>query len=158
MTIANSFRTSVMPEWVDYNGHMRDAFYSLVFSYAVDSLMDLVGMDEAYRTRTSGTLYVLEFHKHFLGEVKEGAPLLVENRILATDAKRIHLHQTMTSGRLLSAVCESMQLHVSQAAGPRAAAMPDDIRERLKSLTMREGDIPALSHRAREMGMSGRKS
>jgi acyl-CoA thioesterase FadM len=32
--------TQVQPDWVDYNGHLRDAFYLLIFSYATDALMD----------------------------------------------------------------------------------------------------------------------
>ncbi|EEE35651.1 conserved hypothetical protein [Rhodobacteraceae bacterium KLH11] len=28
------------PEWIDYNGHMQDAYYGLVFSYAVDAMQD----------------------------------------------------------------------------------------------------------------------
>lgn len=34
-----TYETPVLPEWVDYNGHLRDAFYLLVFSYATDALM-----------------------------------------------------------------------------------------------------------------------
>jgi acyl-CoA thioester hydrolase len=30
----------VLPEWTDYNGHLRDAYYLLVFSMATDALMD----------------------------------------------------------------------------------------------------------------------
>ena len=32
--------TQIHPDWVDYNGHLRDAFYLLIFSYATDALMD----------------------------------------------------------------------------------------------------------------------
>jgi acyl-CoA thioesterase FadM len=32
--------TSVLPDWVDYNGHMNDTYYVLVFSQATDAFMD----------------------------------------------------------------------------------------------------------------------
>ena len=70
-----SFQTTVKPEWIDYNGHMQDAFYGLVFSYAVDALQDDVGFDRKYREETGNTIYLVEEHKFFLNEVKEGDDL-----------------------------------------------------------------------------------
>lgn len=63
---------TVLPEWIDYNGHMQDAYYGLVFSQAVDALQDDVGFDQAYRQKTGCTIYLLEEHKFFLSEVKKG--------------------------------------------------------------------------------------
>ena len=34
-------RTAVAPEWVDYNGHLRDAYYLLIFSHATGCTMPL---------------------------------------------------------------------------------------------------------------------
>ncbi len=30
------YHDTVRAEWVDYNGHLRDAFYMLIFSFATD--------------------------------------------------------------------------------------------------------------------------
>ena len=46
------YRTALAPEWIDYNGHLRDAYYGLIASYACDALMDRLHMDAAYRERT----------------------------------------------------------------------------------------------------------
>ena len=54
------YRAKIQPEWSDYNGHLRDAYYGLVLSYAIDDVMDHVGLDAAYRERTRCTLYTLE--------------------------------------------------------------------------------------------------
>ncbi len=35
MTMTFRYQTTVRPEWIDYNRHMQDAYYGLVFSYAV---------------------------------------------------------------------------------------------------------------------------
>ena len=43
------YRDVVRPEWVDYNGHLRDAFYLLIFSFATDALLDRIGLDDAAR-------------------------------------------------------------------------------------------------------------
>ena len=63
------FEGVVLPEWVDYNGHLRDAFYSLLFSYGVDGLMDRIGLDAAGREALSHSLFTLEAHIHYLREV-----------------------------------------------------------------------------------------
>ncbi len=56
MTEIFRFQTTVRPEWIDYNGHMQDAYYGLIFSYAVDGFQDAVGFDRAYRERTGCTV------------------------------------------------------------------------------------------------------
>ena len=54
------YRAQLQREWIDYNGHVRDAYYGLVLSYAIDDVMDHLGLDAAYRERTRCTLYTLE--------------------------------------------------------------------------------------------------
>jgi len=39
------YATAVLPEWIDYNGHLRDAYYALIVSLATDALMDRIGLD-----------------------------------------------------------------------------------------------------------------
>ena len=75
------YSTAVLPEWIDYNGHLRDAYYGLVLSYACDELMDYLGMDAAYRQQTHCTLYTLEEHLHFLHEVKGSDTIGVSVRL-----------------------------------------------------------------------------
>ncbi|MBT2341238.1 MULTISPECIES: thioesterase family protein, partial [Pseudomonas] len=38
MPTLTTYQTHIRPEWVDYNGHLRDAYYLLIFSYATDVL------------------------------------------------------------------------------------------------------------------------
>ena len=66
------YRTAVKPEWLDYNGHMNEAYYVLVFSDATDAFMDYTGQDDAFRKRTGHTIYTLETHVMYLLEVGEG--------------------------------------------------------------------------------------
>src|SRR5262249_2110436 len=56
------YQTTILPDWIDYNGHLRDAYYALIVSQASDALMDRVGLDAPYRTRTRCTLYTVEMH------------------------------------------------------------------------------------------------
>ena len=48
--MAFTYHTNVHSDWIDYNGHMQDAYYGLVFSHGVDALQDEVmqSMREQY--------------------------------------------------------------------------------------------------------------
>jgi len=82
------YRDTVKPEWVDYNGHLRDAFYMLIFSLSTDAFMDRIGLDDVARTSRGRSLFTLEAHINYLHEIKEGAAVRVEASVLAFDAKR----------------------------------------------------------------------
>jgi acyl-CoA thioester hydrolase len=118
----------VRPEWVDYNGHLSEAYYILVFGYASDALLDLVGMDAAYRERTATSLYTVEAHVCYLAEVGEGAPLHVTTRIVDVDRKRVHVFHELFRGRggERLATSELVMLHVDTEEG-RAAPMTDEL-------------------------------
>ena len=85
------YRTAVAPEWIDYNGHLRDAYYVLVLSVALDSLMDRLGIDAPYRARSRCTLYSLEMHMHWLHEVSRSEQLEIRALLLDADRKRLHV-------------------------------------------------------------------
>lgn len=131
------YRAQIQPEWIDFNGHVRDAYYSLAASYAIDEIMDHLGMDAAYRERTHCTLYTLEFHIHYLREVKGSDDLSVTSAVLDCDRKRIHLACRLDCTRLgpeAAATADCMLLHVHQGETVRAAPFPEDIAARLAAL------------------------
>ncbi len=130
------YRATIEPEWIDYNGHLRDAYYGLVASYAVDEVMDYLGIDAAYRARTHCTLYTLEVHLHYLHEVKSSDDLNVTTTILDFDRKRIHAGCRFTCPRVAGAVAtaEMMLLHVHQGEKPTSAPFPDDVTRKLECL------------------------
>ena len=146
------YETSVHPDWIDYNGHMRDAYYGLVFSMASDAFLDSVGVTHDYRSKTGGTVYLLECHTYYLDEVRVGAPLGVDVRVLDVDAKRFLVHMTMLSDDKIRAVNERMELHVQQLPEPHSEAMPEDIRSKLEALVLAEPEVESLPQRSRMMG------
>ena len=155
------YRTEVAPEWIDYNGHLRDAYYSLIVSLATDALMDRVGLDAAYRERTRCTLYTLEMHMHFLREVKKTDVVDVSVRILGTDRKRIHAALDMRCGRYPDpvATAEIMLLHVHQGDEPKARAFPPEVIEALARVAEEDaagtGDAAAGPAGAAAAGSAG---
>ena len=146
-----TFDTTVHPDWIDYNGHMRDAYYGLVFSYAGVSLQEQIGINDDYRSQHQCTVYLLEDHKFFLREIHEGAALQVEMRVLDVDAKRYHLHLQMISNNQVVAVCEFMELHVAQTPKPHGAPMPEHILRQLQNAKISETERAALPQRSRQL-------
>lgn len=137
------YRDRVRAEWVDYNGHMSEAFYVLVFGFATDAFYDLIGLDDDYRRRESRSVYTLESHIFYLNEIGEGEELVVRSQVLGHDARRVRLFHAMhhgERGRVL-ATSELMLLHVD-TAGPRAAPFEDAIRARLDRIAAAHAELP----------------
>jgi acyl-CoA thioester hydrolase len=126
-----------LPEWVDYNGHLRDGFYLVLFSYGVDGFMDQIGLDAAGRKSLGHSLFTLEAHLNFLHEVKLGSRLEVRTQVLGIDAKRVHLGLGLyqeDQDKLLS-FCEQMQLNVDMA-GPTATPFAPSVAALLQPLAL----------------------
>jgi acyl-CoA thioester hydrolase len=149
------YGATIEPAWIDYNGHLRDAYYGLILSYATDAMMDHVGLDAAYRERTRCTLYTLETHLHYLREIKSTDVLSVTTSVLAADRKRIHVGCTFLCPRLTepAAVAEALLLHVHQGERVTATAFPADIEQRLAGLTLDAGRLAAFGPDSRKIGL-----
>ena len=130
------YRTAIAPEWIDYNGHVRDAYYGLIASYALDSLMDDLGMDAQYREQTACTLYTVELHTHYLREIGAHDTVEVKVRILGADEKRIHaaLELLCDGSPEAAATCEVMLLHIRQTPTPRTAPFPERVATAIAEL------------------------
>jgi acyl-CoA thioester hydrolase len=131
-----AFHATLKPDWIDYNGHLRDAYYVVALSSAVDEVMDQLGLDAAYRERTHCTLYTLELHIHYLHEIKATDELRVATSVLDCDAKRIHAACDFLCPRIEgpAASADLMLMHVHQGEKPASASFPPEIAARLESL------------------------
>ena len=129
-------RWTVQPDWVDYNGHLNDAFYAVVFSRSVDALMDCLGLDAAGRAATGHTIYTAALLIRYLREVKEGEPLDVDVQVLESDAKRLRVWLTMRHGTEGHIVSTSEQLLLSiDSSGPRTSPWPAAVGHAIAVLT-----------------------
>jgi acyl-CoA thioester hydrolase len=148
------YDTAILPDWIDYNGHLRDAYYGLIFSQSTDALMDRIGLDAAYRARTGCTLYTVEMHLHYLQEVKAADTVQVQLRILGLDAKRIHvaLELVRTGKPGVAAAAEVMLLHVRQhEGGVSTAPFPVEIAAALDALKAQSADLAGAAPGSRHM-------
>lgn len=146
---------SVLPEWIDYNGHMMDGYYAVAFSSAVDAFMDQVGLDEAYRAQTHGTIYTAEMHIVYLRELKAGTPIRLVGQLLGHDAKRLHLFLELRHDAqdFLAATAEVMLLHVDQDLG-RVVPMPEPVLARLAALMSAHAQSPVPAQVGRKISLT----
>ena len=151
----STYRSEVLPAWVDYNGHLRDAYYLLLFSLATDALMDQLGLDEAGRAATGHSLYTLECHLNFVQEVKLGQQVEVRTQILGHDQKRLHLcHSLHLLGEAsMLAASEQMLLNVATALG-RAAPFAALVQTRVEALALAHQGLPAPRFAGRAISLS----
>ncbi|UXY53472.1 thioesterase family protein [Pseudomonas tohonis] len=149
-----TYSTLIPAEWVDYNGHLRDAFYLLIFSYATDALMARIGLDEAGRASTGHTLYTLECHLNYLAEVKLGARVEVRTQVLASDAKRLHIHHGLyyPGGDELLAASEQMLMNVDSESA-RSAPFAEAVAGCVAGLVEAHRQLPLPVHVARVIGL-----
>ena len=149
------YQTQVRAEWVDYNGHLRDAFYLLIFSEAVDALMDKIGLDAAGRAASGHSLFTLEVHLNYLHEVKLGEQVEVRVQILGHDKKRLHLYLSLyrAGSDEAVAVSEQMLLHV-EMAGPRSAAFAPGTLARIEGLVVAQGELPKPQYAGRAIALA----
>jgi acyl-CoA thioester hydrolase len=135
-------RTVVRPEWVDYNGHMSEWCYLLVFGDNADAFFRFIGIDEDYRA-AGHSLYTVETHLHHRREVSEGAPLALTLQLLDHDHKRVHIFHEMRHGDTgtLLATAEQMLVHVDIEAG-RSATIPDHLGKRLDAIQRAHARLP----------------
>lgn len=147
------FRTPIAPEWIDYNGHVRDAYCDLIASHAVDSLMDHLGIDARYREQTSCTLYTVEMHAHYLREIGPRDTVEVRVRILGADHKRIHaaLELNCDGSGETAASCEVMLLHIRQSPTPGTAPFPEKIAAAIAELRHATAAMPAAGPGSRRI-------
>ena len=67
-------RSTVLPEWVDWNGHMNVAYYVLAFDQASGTFMRNMGLGRHYVEGKHGMTFVLETHVTYDREMRGGAP------------------------------------------------------------------------------------
>jgi acyl-CoA thioester hydrolase len=144
---------TVPAEWVDYNGHMNDAYYFVAFTEATEAFLDHVGLGEAYRDSSGCGIYTVESHMCFKASVRRGEPINYRSQLLGFDAKRLHIfHQIMTSDGAEAATNELMFLHV-ELAGERVTAIPPERLTVVSALRAEHAALPVPDQAGRRIAM-----
>ena len=142
----------VMPEWIDYNGHMTEFRYGQVFSDATDEVIKAGGFDDAYLAK-GFSFYTVETHIRYLGEMALGDSFSTTSYILHFDGKKLHLCQEMynAAGDMV-ATGEHMLLHVDSTKGASTMALAP-VKEGLARLAEAQAGLPMPDYCGRAIGI-----
>src|SRR5262249_40688038 len=137
------YRGEVLPEWIDLNGHLNLAYYTVLFDYATDLLFDALGLGREYRELTRNGTFVAATHNLYERELLVGERVRVATQILEVDDKRLHLAHEMfrldTGER--AAMQELLYLHVSLLAR-RVSPFPPDQKARVDAAATAHPALP----------------
>jgi len=151
-------REVAQPGWVDYNNHLNDAYYLVIFSHATDTMMDQIGLDAAGRERSKHSLFTAELHLNYLKEVKGGAEVRVETTILGHDAKRLHIFHTMYVGDGADPVATNEQMQLSMdMTGPKVAPFQPDVLSRVEAIAAEHAKFPRPAQAGRSIALPPKK-
>jgi carnitine 3-dehydrogenase len=143
-------RMTVLPGWIDYNGHMTESRYLFACSETTDAFLRHIGADIAY-VGTGFSYYTAETHIMHLGEAKLGDPLTGTVQVLHADEKRLHVFVRILKDGQAVATLEQMLLHVDMAAG-KAAPAPEAILSRLMPIARAHAALPRPEAAGRHVG------
>ncbi|MFT2098034.1 thioesterase family protein [Marinomonas sp. 2405UD66-6] len=120
------FESEVLPEWIDYNGHMNDAYYVVAFSQGIEGFMKYIDLHDSFREEYDVSIYTLQSMVTYLKEVSEEENIVIKGQLLESDAKKLRLFLTMyhatTHDEL--ATMETLLLHMDMKNHRPAPFLP----------------------------------
>jgi len=115
----------VPAEWIDYNGHMNVAYYTMAFDNALDVILERdLKIGATYVETDKMGPYVIQNHITYISEMLEGESFMIDLQILDADQKRIHIFMRMFKADELIATSEQMMMNVDLTTR-RSAPYPD---------------------------------
>ena len=148
----------VLPEWVDYNGHMNVAYYLLNFDRALDVMYDQIDIGIDYKRRTSNSTFTLQCLINYSRELLEGAPLSYTFQLLDYDKKRMHFFGRMFHAEedYMAATLEWLAIHVNLETR-RAADMEAETLAAFAELSEAHAGLPQPPEAGRAIGIAREK-
>ncbi|NBU84593.1 MAG: carnitine 3-dehydrogenase, partial [Sphingomonadaceae bacterium] len=145
--------TPVQPEWIDYNEHLTEYCYLKLFGDATDVVLAKIGAGLDY-VAAGYSWYTVETHIRHLGQARLGEPIEVRTRVLAADAKRLHLFHEMVSLRqdAVIATAEHMLVHVD-AKAEKSAPAPQEMQDKAQALVADQSPLPLPEAMGRQIRM-----
>ena len=147
---------TVVPEWIDYNGHMNVAYYIKAFELGIDAYKAVVGMTLDYIEREGRSTVALESHITYQQEAHLGEALRIETRILDCDGKRVHVYQEICRDSSLLATQETLAISFDTRAR-RTSPFEAVIAENYRRLVEAQASLPRPAWVGRAISITARK-
>ncbi len=105
----------VIKDWIDYNGHMNVAYYTLAFDNALDEFLEkILYIGPTFVKKEKQGPYSLQANYHYLEELKLMDKFFSKIYLIDSDKKKMHLILEMINYNTNKqvAVCETLLLNV----------------------------------------------
>ena len=124
----------MLGEWIDYNGHMNVAYYTLAFDKALDFFFeDVLNIGPSFVEKNKEGPFALKASYNYFSELLESESFFVDISILDFDSKRVHVFGEMRKDKSLelSAVFETVLMNMDLSAR-KVKQYPDRVLELFK--------------------------
>jgi acyl-CoA thioester hydrolase len=135
---------TVLPEQIDYNGHMNVVHYRAAFDLSTDGLFAHLGLGpDDYTARTGATLMVVEEHTRYHAELAEGEGWRILARLVGHSARKLHYLLVMEhlARGVVAATHEELALHVD-LADRRSTPLPPAALAAAEALEAAQAHLP----------------
>ena len=132
--LSSPYRTksqTVLSEWIDYNGHMNVAYYTLAFDKALDFFFeDVLDIGPSFVEKNKEGPFALKASYNYFNELLEEECFFVDISIIDFDAKRVHVFGEMRKDKSLelSAIFETVLMNMDLSAR-KVKQYPDRVLE-----------------------------
>ena len=106
---------NVKKEWIDYNGHMNVAYYTLAFDKTFDIFLEnILEIGPTFVEKENQGPYSIQANYHYLDELILSDKFFSKVYLIDSDKKKIHLVLEMINFKTkhLVAVCETLLINV----------------------------------------------
>ncbi len=148
------WREAIRKEWIDYNGHMNVAYYTLILDHAADALYERIGLGPDYLEHSNCSTFAVEAHITYDRELMEGDEAFCTGRVVGFDEKRIHHYYEMYHGTegFLASTGEFMTLHVDLSTR-KVSPWPDDLRQAISGMYEQQAGLAVPKPVGRALGI-----
>ncbi|MDP6969277.1 MAG: thioesterase family protein [Gammaproteobacteria bacterium] len=146
--------TTVIKDWIDYNGHLNEAYYLVIFSQATDATQHHMGMTLESIKTTGYTLFTVATQLRYLQEIGLGKAVYVTTQLLQHDSKRLRIFHTMYNAQnepLATAEKLFLSYNLQQK---KVVDFHHDFASKLTQWQQQQGDMPVPTAAGRGISLT----
>ena len=146
---------TVLPEWIDYNGHMNMGYYLVAFDHiATDQFYDSMNIGVAQKQAAGKTTFTLGANIDFIREVHKGDSLRLTTQLVDFDHKRLHYIHCMyhADHNYLAATNECLGMYIDLETR-RSTSFTEEQMARFQQELQRGQQFPVPVEFGRKLGI-----
>ncbi|MEM7346664.1 MAG: thioesterase family protein [Chloroflexota bacterium] len=145
---------TILPEWIDHNGHMNVAYYVVAFDIVTDAIYENWGIGLDYPTRFNASVFTLGMNVDYLSELFVNDSIQISTQMLDVDHKRIHYFHQMynTKTGQIAATNECLCMNVDLETR-HSMAFPEQVQKRLDAVLENHRQFPKPDKAGRQLAI-----